>query len=122
MTSSRRRRRCLLVLAQRAPGRDIVTIEGLSQGGALHPDPAPRSSSMAERQCDFCTPGIVLSARLCSTAIPKSDGANVRRTTIAGNICRCTGYDEIVQCTIIAAAALQVRDWAVVRSPRDEPP
>jgi aerobic carbon-monoxide dehydrogenase small subunit len=90
-----------LVLAQEAPGREIVTIEGLSKGGALH----PIQHALVEHggtQCGFCTPGIVLSAKVLLDSNPNPTVHDVRQA-IAGNICRCTGYDKIVNAVMDAA-------------------
>jgi aerobic carbon-monoxide dehydrogenase small subunit len=91
-----------LVLAQEAPGRAIVTIEGLSRGGVLH----PIQQALVEHggtQCGFCTPGIVLSAKVLLDSNPNPTAQDVRHA-IAGNICRCTGYDKIVDAVMDAAA------------------
>jgi aerobic carbon-monoxide dehydrogenase small subunit len=90
-----------LVLAQEAPGREIVTIEGLSRGGVLH----PIQQSLVEHggtQCGFCTPGIVLSAKALLDGNPNPTAHDVRQA-IAGNLCRCTGYDKIVGAVMGAA-------------------
>jgi aerobic-type carbon monoxide dehydrogenase small subunit (CoxS/CutS family) len=90
-----------LVLAREAPGRDIVTIEGLSPRGELH----PIQRALVEHggtQCGFCTPGIVLSAKALLDDNPSPTPHDVRHA-IAGNICRCTGYDKIVDAIIAAA-------------------
>jgi carbon-monoxide dehydrogenase small subunit len=95
-----------LVLAREAPGRDIVTIEGLSSRGELH----PIQRALVEHggtQCGFCTPGIVLSAKALLDRNPAPTPHDVRHA-IAGNICRCTGYDKIVDAII--AAARQARE------------
>lgn len=92
-----------LVLAQEAPGRDILTIEGLSGSGKLH----PIQQALVEHggtQCGFCTPGIVLAAKALLDDNPNPTPHAIRHA-IAGNICRCTGYDKIVE-AIAAAAAL----------------
>jgi carbon-monoxide dehydrogenase small subunit len=94
-----------LVLALEAPGRDIVTIEGLSDGGRMHPI---QEALVAHggTQCGFCTPGIVLSAKALLDANPQPTEADIRHA-IAGNLCRCTGYGKIVEA--IAAAATTAR-------------
>ena len=94
-----------LMLAVEAPGRAIVTVEGLSHGGALH----PIQQALVEHggtQCGFCTPGIVVSAAALLQANARPSEAEIRHA-IAGNICRCTGYDKIV--SAIAAAAERLR-------------
>jgi carbon-monoxide dehydrogenase small subunit len=94
-----------LVLAQEAPGRDIVTVEGLVPHGKLH----PIQQALVEHggtQCGFCTPGIVLSAKALLDGNPNPTIEDVRHG-IAGNICRCTGYDKIVDAIMAAAAMLR---------------
>lgn len=91
-----------LVLAQEAPGRAVLTIEGVSKGRTLH----PIQQALVEHggtQCGFCTPGIVLAAKALLDANASPTKEDIRHA-IAGNICRCTGYDKIVDA--IAAAAL----------------
>jgi carbon-monoxide dehydrogenase small subunit len=95
-----------LILALEAPGREIVTIEGLSEGGQMH----PIQEALVEHggtQCGFCTPGIVLSAKALLDANPQPTEADIRHA-IAGNLCRCTGYGKIVEA--IAAAAITMRE------------
>lgn len=97
-----------LVLAREAPGRDIVTIEGLSLGGKLH----PIQQALVEHggtQCGFCTPGVVLSAKVLLDSNPNPTTHDVRHA-IAGNICRCTGYDKIVDAVMAAAATRQASE------------
>jgi carbon-monoxide dehydrogenase small subunit len=94
-----------LMLAQEAPHHDIVTIEGISEHGKLH----PIQQALIERggtQCGFCTPGIVLSAKSLLDENPSPTAHEIRHA-IAGNLCRCTGYDKIVEA--IAAAATEMR-------------
>ncbi|MGE0849520.1 MAG: (2Fe-2S)-binding protein [Hyphomicrobiaceae bacterium] len=94
-----------LMLAQEAPGCDIVTIEGLAGSTALH----PIQQALVEHggtQCGFCTPGIVLSAKALLDRNPQPTEDDIRHA-IAGNLCRCTGYGKIVEA--IAAAAATVR-------------
>jgi carbon-monoxide dehydrogenase small subunit len=94
-----------LVLAREAPGRDIVTIEGLSSRGELH----PIQRALVEHggtQCGFCTPGIVLSAKALLDRNPSPTPHDVRHA-IAGNICRCTGYDKIVDAILSASCKAQ---------------
>jgi carbon-monoxide dehydrogenase small subunit len=93
-----------LVLALEAPGRDILTIEGLAQGGGLHPI-QQALVELGGTQCGFCTPGIVLSAKALLEANPRPTEADIRHA-VAGNLCRCTGYGKIVEAIAAAAAAL----------------
>jgi aerobic carbon-monoxide dehydrogenase small subunit len=97
-----------LVLACEAPGRNIVTIEGLALRGKLH----PIQQALVEyggTQCGFCTPGIVLSAKALLDSNPDPTMLDVRHA-IAGNLCRCTGYDKIVDAVMAAAATRQVSE------------
>jgi len=94
-----------LMLALEAPGRDIVTIEGIANGGGLHPI-QQALVDLNGTQCGFCTPGIVLSAKALLDASPAPTEPDIRHA-IAGNLCRCTGYGKIVEA--IAAAAASIR-------------
>jgi len=96
-----------LMLAQEAPGHDILTIEGLASGAALH----PIQQALVDHggtQCGFCTPGIVLSAKALLDEVARPTDAQIRHA-IAGNLCRCTGYGKIVEAIASAAAALEGR-------------
>ncbi len=90
-----------LVLAGEAHGAKITTIEGIARGNTLHP---VQSALIAHggTQCGFCTPGIVLSAVALLDRNPHPSPHEIRHA-IAGNLCRCTGYDKIVEA--IAAVA-----------------
>jgi carbon-monoxide dehydrogenase small subunit len=88
-------------LAVAADGREIVTIEGVAQNGDLH----PIQKAFWENhglQCGYCTPGMVLSAVYLLSKNPNPTELEIRRG-IAGNVCRCTGYQGIVD-SIQAAA------------------
>jgi len=89
-----------LVLAVEADGREVLTIEGLS-GAELHPLQQAFLDAGAV-QCGFCTPGMLLSAKalLDSNAHPDRDEV---RKGIEGNICRCTGYNRIIDAVLLAA-------------------
>lgn len=91
---------CLL-LAVEARGKEILTIEGLSQGTRLHPlqDAFIRHGAI---QCGFCTPGMLLSAKALLDNNPQPNEKEVREA-IAGNLCRCTGYNKIVEAILEAA-------------------
>jgi aerobic carbon-monoxide dehydrogenase small subunit len=95
-----------LVLAIEAHGKEIMTIEGLSQNGAL----APLQRAFVDQgavQCGFCTPGMLLSAKALLEAKPTPSQAEIRRA-LAGNLCRCTGYVRIVRAIASVAEASQV--------------
>ena len=103
---------CLVPLAQ-VEGRDLVTIEGL---GGEHP---LQKSIMAEvgAQCGICTPGVVLAALPLVDAARKPTLARVREV-LAGNLCRCTGYEAIHR-AVLAAHAERHRVPAAVRADGD---
>ena len=84
-----------LVLAVDAQDKDITTIEGIAQNGQLHPlqDAFINHGAI---QCGFCTPGMILSAKALLDNNPRPTELEVRKA-IAGNLCRCTGYDKIVR-------------------------
>ena len=90
-----------LVLAGETEGASVTTIEGVARGNTLHPVQAALIE-LGGTQCGFCTPGIVLSGVALLRRNPQPDEAQIRHA-IAGNLCRCTGYDKIVEA--IAAAA-----------------
>jgi carbon-monoxide dehydrogenase small subunit len=83
------------MLAVQAQGANITTIEGLSQGGTLHPMQAAFRECHG-LQCGFCTPGMVMSAVQLLADNPKASEAEIREG-LEGNICRCTGYHNIVK-------------------------
>ncbi len=84
-----------LYLAIRAEKKKIVTIEGLSQNGRLHPLQQAFIDAGAV-QCGFCTPGMILRAHSLLNEIPRPDEDQIRKS-ISGNLCRCTGYVKIVK-------------------------
>jgi len=92
------------MLAAQADGAEVTTIEGLASGGALHPmQEAFRDNHGL--QCGFCTPGMVMSALdLVSNNPDPSDGEI--REWLEGNLCRCTGYQNIVKSIKAGAAAM----------------
>jgi carbon-monoxide dehydrogenase small subunit len=94
-----------LVLAVEADGREIQTIEGLASSGALHP--IQRSFlEHAALQCGICTPGFIMSAKALLDREPEPTEQRVR-LWLAGNLCRCTGYDKIVRAVLDAAAEMR---------------
>ncbi len=94
-----------LVLAVAAQGKEITTIEGLADGMRLHPV-QEAFVKHAAIQCGFCTSGMVLTAKALLDENPEPTAADVRRA-ISGNLCRCTGYQQIVDAVMAAAAAMK---------------
>ena len=84
-----------LVLAGQCEGRKVLTIEGLEKGGKLHP--LQRSFiKLGAVQCGFCTPGMILSAKALLDQNPHPTEEEIKEA-ISGNLCRCTGYHQIVE-------------------------
>jgi carbon-monoxide dehydrogenase small subunit len=89
------------VLAMQADGHEITTIEGLATGNELH----PMQQAFHENhglQCGFCTPGMVMAATSLLKEVPHPTEAQVREG-LEGNLCRCTGYHNIVKSVLAAA-------------------
>jgi carbon-monoxide dehydrogenase small subunit len=98
-----------LVFAVQASGGDVVTIEGLAKDGKLHPvQEAFRENHGL--QCGFCTPGMIMTAIDMIRRIPKLDRKRIREE-LEGNICRCTGYHNIV--SAIEDAARKMPEGAI---------
>jgi aerobic-type carbon monoxide dehydrogenase small subunit (CoxS/CutS family) len=94
--------RSCLMLAVQADGAVVETIEGLGSTDALSPLQQAFSAHHA-LQCGFCTPGMLMSLDAFLRANPQPDAAQIREA-ISGNICRCTGYQGIVEAALAAAA------------------
>lgn len=93
-----------LVAAGQAGGREVTTIEGIADGDAL--DAVQRAFVRAGAvQCGFCTPGLVMSTHDLLARVPDPDDAAIREA-LAGNLCRCTGYEKIIDAVHLAAQAL----------------
>jgi len=91
------------VLAGQAQGAEIVTVEGLAQGeDALHPVQEAFLEAGAV-QCGFCTPGLVVATHDLLARTPQPTDAEIREA-LAGNLCRCTGYEKILDAVRLAAA------------------
>jgi carbon-monoxide dehydrogenase small subunit len=90
-----------IVLAAQCQGREVVTIEGLARDGALD----PLQQAFIDRgavQCGYCIPGMILSAKAFLEECPDRTEAEVREA-LAGNLCRCTGYQKIADAVLAAA-------------------
>jgi carbon-monoxide dehydrogenase small subunit len=99
-----------LVPAQRVAGRSVETLEGLASGAALHPLQRAFAEGFAA-QCGFCTSGMILAAKALLDRDSDPDRADVI-DAISGNICRCTGYEPIVNAILSAAAEMRGRESA----------
>jgi len=97
-----------LMLAAEAQGARIETIEGMADGSVLHPLQR-KFLEHAALQCGFCTPGLLVAAKALLDANPDPTESETRYW-LAGNLCRCTGYDKVIRAVMDAAAELrQVR-------------
>jgi carbon-monoxide dehydrogenase small subunit len=94
-----------LVLGAEAEGREVTTIEGLADGEKLHPLQA-KFIEHAALQCGICTPGFLIAAKALLDRNSSPTDEEIRYA-LAGNLCRCTGYDKIVRA--VKAAATEVR-------------
>jgi len=90
-----------LFLAVQADNREVVTVEGLAQQDTLHPIQEAFIQNYG-LQCGYCTPGMIMSTYALLSDNPKPDEAEIRRA-LAGNLCMCTGYMQIVQAVKAAA-------------------
>jgi carbon-monoxide dehydrogenase small subunit len=94
-----------LMLAVEAEGRQIGTIEGMAKGGKLHPL-QQKFLELAALQCGICTSGMLVASEALLKKNPKPGEEEVR-FWLAGNLCRCTGYDKIVRAVQEAAAEMR---------------
>ena len=90
-----------LVLAVQADGHDIVTVEGLAGDAGLHPVQEAFADAGAV-QCGFCTPGFVVAAAELLRRVPAPSDDEIREA-LSGNLCRCTGYQKILDAVHLAA-------------------
>jgi len=94
-----------LVLAAEAEGCRVETIEGMAEGGVLHPLQR-KFIEHAALQCGFCTPGLLVAAKALLEANPDPSESETRYW-LAGNLCRCTGYDKVIRAVMDAGAELR---------------
>jgi aerobic-type carbon monoxide dehydrogenase small subunit (CoxS/CutS family) len=94
-----------LTLALECEGRSIDTIEGLARGPELHPLQAA-FADFGGSQCGYCTPGVIMTAKALLDRNPSPTRDEIREAT-AGNLCRCTGYQQITEAIEGAAARLR---------------
>ena len=95
---------CLL-LAVDCAGRHVETVEGLTQGAELHPLQAA-FADLGAAQCGYCTPGILMTAKALLGREPNPSRERIREA-ISGNLCRCTGYQQIYEAIEAAARAME---------------
>jgi aerobic carbon-monoxide dehydrogenase small subunit len=93
------------ILAAQADGAAVTTIEGMTKDGALHPMQAAFKDCHG-LQCGFCTPGMVMSASALAAQSPELTEEEVREQ-LDGNLCRCTGYHNIVKAVLQGAQAMK---------------
>ena len=94
-----------LVLALECEGRAVQTIEGVARGPELHPLQAA-FTDFGGSQCGYCTPGVIMTAKALLERNPDPSAQEIKEAT-AGNLCRCTGYNQIVEAIQAAAAELR---------------
>ncbi len=94
-----------LALALDCEGREIETVEGLARGAELHPLQAA-FADLGAAQCGYCTPGILMTAKALLEAEPAPSRERIKEA-ISGNLCRCTGYQQIFEAIEEAAARLR---------------
>ena len=94
-----------LTLAIECEGRSIETIEGLARGTELHPLQAA-FADLGGSQCGYCTPGAVMTAKALLEREPSPDRERIKEA-LSGNLCRCTGYQQIVEAVERAAGELR---------------
>jgi len=95
---------CLMFGAE-AEGKDITTIEGMAEGEKLHPL-QQKFLEHAALQCGFCTPGVLVASKALLDHNPNPTEEEARYW-LAGNLCRCTGYDKIIEAVMDAAAEMR---------------
>ena len=94
-----------LVLGVEAEGKSVTTVEGIAQGEKLHPV-QQKFLEHAALQCGFCTPGLIVASKALLDANPNPTETEARYW-LAGNLCRCTGYDKIIRAVMDAAAVMR---------------
>jgi len=97
-----------LTTAIQVDGKEVLTVEGLAREGKLHPIQEALVET-AGLQCGFCTPGFVMAAYALLLENPRPTREEVR-AWLSGNLCRCTGYEKIVDAVLLAAEWLRNRD------------
>ena len=101
--------RSCLMLAVQADGRRLTTVEGLSNGDELHPI-QQAFHELHGLQCGFCTPGFLLTTLYLLERGEVADDDEALRAALAGNLCRCTGYQNIIEAVRAAASRLEAKE------------
>lgn len=99
-------------LATEAEGAEIITIEGISEAGHLHPV-QEQFIAQGGLQCGFCTPGFIVATKALLDENPDPTVDEIK-VALAGNLCRCTGYGKIIEAVQAAASDLRTREEAKV--------
>ena len=107
-----------LMLGAEAEGRKITTIEGIAEGDKLHPV-QQKFLEHAALQCGFCTPGFIVAAKALLDENPNPTEEETRYW-LAGNLCRCTGYDKIIRAVLDAAAVMRAEARAMSYLDKDD--
>jgi carbon-monoxide dehydrogenase small subunit len=102
-----------LALGLDMEGREITTIEGMAEGGKLHPL-QETFADLGAAQCGYCTPGFLLAAKELLEENPSPSREDIREA-LAGNLCRCTGYIKIYEAVELAAARMRGEEAIVAR-------
>ena len=97
-----------LMLAARAAGSDVTTIEGLANSQQLHPI-QHSFEELGALQCGFCGPGMIMSAKNLLDKNPEPSNAEIR-DALSGNLCRCTGYTKIIEAIVHAGQEMSTTD------------
>ena len=97
-----------LILAVSAQGKNIITIEGLADGTSLHPI-QEAFINYGAIQCGFCTPGMILTAKVLLDEIPNPTLEEVK-LALSGNLCLCAGYHKMIEAVMAAAEAMRKGD------------
>ena len=101
--------RSCLMLAVQADGRRLTTVEGLSNGDELHPI-QQAFHELHGLQCGFCTPGFLLTTLYLLERGEVAEDDEALRAALAGNLCRCTGYQNIIEAVRAAASRLEAKE------------
>src|SRR5262252_7899156 len=102
-----------LYLGLDAEGREVTTIEGMAEGGKLHPL-QDTFADLGAAQCGYCSPGFLLAAKELLEKNPKPSRAEIKEA-LSGNLCRCTGYIKIYEAVELAAARLRGDEFELPR-------